>query len=189
IERGYLFGSRDEGGAETEVELVPVAEVEMVERPDRVGDLDQRHRQPGSSEQRREARDRGRQVARDGLARGGPARGGPRLRPRRRSASDSSRVRFEVRMTCGGCVALMVPISGIVTCQSEKTSSMNASNSSSARSVSSTRSTGAWDSCVSACSSGRRKRKGSEKISCSLSDIARLLCPASSSLMCRSCFW
>src|SRR5947209_18105794 len=33
--------------------------------------------------------------------------------------------------TCGGWVALIVPISGIVTCQSEKISSMNASNSSS----------------------------------------------------------
>jgi len=63
-------------------------------------------------------------------------------------------------------VALIVPISGIVTCQSEKTSSMKASNSSSARSTSSTSRTGerSW---VMACSSGRLSRKGSEKISCS----------------------
>ena len=45
-------------------------------------------------------------------------------------------------MTCGGCVALMVPISGMVTWKSESTSSRNASNSSSARSTSSISSTG-----------------------------------------------
>src|SRR2546422_2960739 len=100
-------------------------------------------------------------------------------------SSDNSRVRFAVMTACGGWVALIVPISGIVTCQSEKISSMNASNSSSHRSHSSTSSTGDCESCVIAWRSGRRSRKGSEKISCSFSSIARLLCPASSSLMCR----
>ena len=66
-------------------------------------------------------------------------------------------------MTWGGWVAVMVPISGMVTCHSENTSSMNASNSSSARSTSSTRRTGEvrW---LMAWSSGRRRRNSSEKI-------------------------
>ena len=60
---------------------------------------------------------------------------------RRLSASCSSRVRFEVRITAGRRRALIVPISGIVIWKSESTSSRNASNSSSARSISSISST------------------------------------------------
>ena len=57
------------------------------------------------------------------------------------SASCSSRVRFEVRITLGRRAAAIVPISGIVIWKSESTSSRKASNSSSARSISSIRST------------------------------------------------
>ena len=59
------------------------------------------------------------------------------------SASWISRVRFEVMMTIGGCAALMVPSSGMVTWKSASTSSRNASNASSVRSSSSISSTGA----------------------------------------------
>jgi hypothetical protein len=55
---------------------------------------------------------------------------------------------LEVSTTTGRLVALIVPISGIVTWKSERISSRNASNSSSARSISSIRSTGAFPSWV-----------------------------------------
>ncbi len=85
---------------------------------------------------------------------------------RRLSASCSSRVRFEVRITAGRRRALIVPISGIVIWKSESTSSRNASNSSSARSISSISSTtGSSESIAS--SSARRIRKRFEKSSSS----------------------
>ena len=59
------------------------------------------------------------------------------------SASWISRVRFDVMMTIGGCSALTVPSSGIVTWKSESTSSRKASKASSVRSSSSIRRTGA----------------------------------------------
>ena len=58
------------------------------------------------------------------------------------SASWTSRVRFEVRITRGGVSALIVPISGTVTWKSDRISSRYASNSSSARSISSMSRTG-----------------------------------------------
>ena len=85
------------------------------------------------------------------------------------SASWISRVRFEVMTTIGGCSALTVPSSGIVTWKSASTSSRNASNASSVRSSSSISSTGAPAvSGSSACSSGRLIRKRSENTSCSI---------------------
>ena len=63
-------------------------------------------------------------------------------RQRRRNASCSSRLRFEVSTTIGGRVAVNVPSSGTVTDPSPSASSRSASNSSSARSISSMRSTG-----------------------------------------------
>ena len=84
------------------------------------------------------------------------------------SASWISRVRFEVITTIGGCAALTVPSSGIVTWKSASTSSRNASKASSARSSSSISSTGApAGSGSSACSSGRLIRNRSENTSCS----------------------
>ena len=56
-------------------------------------------------------------------------------------ASCSSRVRFEVRITAGRERAVTVPISGIVIWKSDSISSRKASNSSSARSISSISST------------------------------------------------
>ena len=83
------------------------------------------------------------------------------------SASWISRVRFEVMTTIGGCAALTVPSSGMVTWKSASTSSRNASNASSLRSSSSISSTGApAGSGSSACSSGRLIRKRSENTSC-----------------------
>ena len=76
---------------------------------------------------------------------------------RRFSASCSSRVRFDVRITAGRRRAEIVPSSGIVIWKSERTSSRNASNSSSARSISSIRST-TCSSVSIASSSGRRIR-------------------------------
>ena len=85
------------------------------------------------------------------------------------SASWISRVRFEVMTTIGGCSALTVPSSGMVTWKSASTSSRNASNASSVRSSSSISSTGApAGSGSSACSSGRLIRKRSENTSCSM---------------------
>ena len=85
---------------------------------------------------------------------------------RRLSASWSSRVRFEVRITAGFRRARIVPSSGIVIWKSESTSSRNASNSSSARSISSMRSTtGSSESIAS--SSGRRIRNSGPKSSSS----------------------
>ena len=82
------------------------------------------------------------------------------------SASWISRVRFEVMTTIGGCSALTVPSSGIVTWKSASTSSRNASKASSVRSSSSISSTGApAGSGSSACSSGRLIRKRSENTS------------------------
>ena len=82
------------------------------------------------------------------------------------SASWISRVRFEVMTTIGGCSALTVPSSGMVTWKSASTSSRNASNASSVRSSSSISSTGApAGSGSSACSSGRLIRKRSENTS------------------------
>ena len=84
------------------------------------------------------------------------------------SASCTSRVRFEVMTTIGGCAAFTVPISGMVIWKSASTSSRNASNASSVRSISSISSTGAPAvSGSSACSSGRLIRKRSENTSCS----------------------
>ena len=79
----------------------------------------------------------------------------------------------------------MVPISGIVTWKSESTSRRKASNSSSARSISSIRSTGGAPVALMACKSGRLMRKGGEKMAASFSDIVWGV--LSSSLMCRSC--
>ena len=79
-------------------------------------------------------------------------------RQRRLSASCSSRVRLDVRMTVGRRVATIVPSSGIVTWKSDSSSSRNASNSSSARSISSIRSTTGSSTSI-ASSSGRRIRK------------------------------
>src|ERR1700735_703186 len=84
-------------------------------------------------------------------------------RQRRRSASESSRVPFEVRITCGMVVAVMVPSSGIETWKSDRSSSRNASNSSSARSISSISSTGGLSRRIAA-SNGRSSRYFSEKI-------------------------
>ena len=87
-------------------------------------------------------------------------------RQRRLSASCSSRVRFEVRITAGRRLAGIVPTSGIVIWKSESTSSRKASNSSSARSISSMSSTtGSSDAIAS--SSGRRIRNSGPKSSCS----------------------
>ena len=91
-----------------------------------------------------------------------------RYRQRRFSASDSSRVLFEVRKTIGSWVARTVPSSGIDTWYSERISSSRASVSSSTRSTSSTsRTTGS--SARIASSSGRVSRKSSEKMSSSSS--------------------
>src|SRR5881394_3497629 len=71
-------------------------------------------------------------------------------------------------ITCGGRPggALIVPISGIVIAKSASTSSRYASNSSSARSISSINSTGgSGREFSSARSSGRRMRNSSEKMS------------------------
>ena len=82
------------------------------------------------------------------------------------SASCTSRVRFEVMTTIGGCAAFTVPISGMVIWKSPSTSSRNASNASSVRSISSISSTGAPAvSGSSACNSGRLIRKRSENTS------------------------
>ena len=86
--------------------------------------------------------------------------GSQRNRQRRRRASDSSRVRLLVRITCGLCRARIVPSSGIVTCHSASTSRRNASKASSARSTSSMSSTGDR-SRVIASSSGRLSRNRS----------------------------
>jgi len=80
---------------------------------------------------------------------------------------------------------LIVPISGMVTWKSESTSRRKASNSSSARSISSMRSTGGAPGWLMACRRGRRMRKGGEKIAASFSDV--LWVELSSSLMWRSC--
>ena len=85
---------------------------------------------------------------------------------RRLRASCSSRVRLEVRITAGLRRARIVPSSGIVIWKSESTSSRNASNSSSARSISSIRST-TGSSVSIASSSGRRIRNSGPKSSSS----------------------
>ena len=87
-------------------------------------------------------------------------------RARRLSASWSSRVRFDVRITAGRRRAAIVPSSGIVIWKSESTSSRNASNSSSARSISSISST-TGSSLSIASSSGRRIRYSGPKSSSS----------------------
>jgi hypothetical protein len=82
-------------------------------------------------------------------------------------------------MTVGRRRASMVPISGIVIWKSESTSSRKASNSSSARSISSmSRTTGSSE--VIASSSGRRMRKSGPKSSCSSTD------PSWAARMCSS---
>ena len=69
-------------------------------------------------------------------------------------------------MTRGGVSALIVPISGTVTWKSDRISSRYASNSSSARSISSMSRTGATPSVASsAWRSGRRIRKSAPKMS------------------------
>src|SRR3989442_1321622 len=68
VEGGGLFGSREEDGAKAEVELLAIGDVEMVERADRVGDFDERYGETGPPEQRREPRDRRRQLARHRLS-------------------------------------------------------------------------------------------------------------------------
>ena len=99
---------------------------------------------------------------------------------RRLSASCSSRVRFEVRITAGLRRARIVPSSGIVIWKSESTSSRNASNSSSARSISSmSRTTGSSESIAS--SSGRRMRNSGPKSSSSET------VPSCAARMWRSC--
>ena len=98
---------------------------------------------------------------------------------RRLSASCSSRVRLDVRMTAGRRRAAIVPSSGIVIWKSERTSRRNASNSSSARSISSiSRTTGSSLSIAS--SSGRRIRYSGPKRSSSRS------VPSCAARMCRS---
>ena len=64
-----------------------------------------------------------------------------RKRQRRLSASDNSRVLFEVSTTLGRVAAVMVPNSGIETWKSDSTSSNSASVSTSTRSTSSINST------------------------------------------------
>ena len=66
-------------------------------------------------------------------------------------------MRLEVRTTSGGVAAPMVPISGMVIWKSDSSSSRKASNSSSARSISSIRST-AWSPARTASSRGRSSR-------------------------------
>ena len=89
-----------------------------------------------------------------------------RNRHRRFSASDSSRVLFDVNTTSGGRVAAIVPSSGIDTCHSDNTSRSKASVSTSTRSTSSiSRTTGSGERI--AASSGRGSRKSSVKMSCS----------------------
>ena len=85
---------------------------------------------------------------------------------RRLSASWSSLVRLEVRITLGRRRAAIVPSSGIVIWKSESTSSRNASNSSSARSISSISST-TGSSLSIASRSGRRMRYSGPKSSSS----------------------
>ena len=81
---------------------------------------------------------------------------------------------------------MIVPISGTVTWKSDSTSRRKLSNSMSARSISSMRRTGARSGCVMAWSSGRFRRKVSEKMSASFSGVAR---PSrSSSRIRRICF-
>jgi len=68
VEGGDLFGSRDKDGAKAEVELLAIGDVEMVERANRVGDFDECYGETGPPEQRREPRDRRRQLARHRLS-------------------------------------------------------------------------------------------------------------------------
>ena len=97
-------------------------------------------------EPRREARGRARAGSRSpARATGTAARGTDSAGA---SASDSSRVRLLVTMTCGVWRARIVPSSGIVTWNSASTSSRNASNASSARSTSSMSSTGGRSSVI-----------------------------------------
>ena len=102
----------------------------------------------------------GTRACRISISCGSDGYGSQRNRHRRRRASDSSRVRLLVRITCGLCRARIVPSSGIVTCHSASTSRRNASNASSARSTSSMSSTGDR-SRVIASSSGRLSRNRS----------------------------
>ena len=85
-----------------------------------------------------------------------------RCRHRRLSPSDSSRALFEVSTTSGMWRALIVPSSGTETWQSESTSRRKASNSASALSISSTRST-LGSSARIARRSGRGERNRREK--------------------------
>ena len=98
---------------------------------------------------------------------------------RRFNASCSSRVRFEVRITAGLRRARIVPSSGIVIWKSDRISSKKASNSSSARSISSmSRTTGSSVSIASR--SGRRMRNSGPNSSSS--DTV----PSCAARMCRS---
>ncbi len=83
---------------------------------------------------------------------------------RRLSASCSSRVRLEVSRTTGLRRASIVPISGIVIWKSESTSSRNASNSSSARSISSMRSTTCSSESIASSSGRRMRNSGPEEL-------------------------
>ncbi len=91
-------------------------------------------------------------------------------------------------MTMGGSGAFTTPISGIVTWKSERISSRNASNGSSARSISSIKRTGGpARSGSSARNSGRLIRNRSEKIDSSI--LSRPAPPASArriSTICRA---
>ena len=87
-----------------------------------------------------------------------------RNRQRRRSASDSSRLAFEVRTTNGRRVAVIVPSSGTVTWKSLSTSRSRPSTSTSALSVSSISSTFGSSPRI-AVSSGRGSRNSSLKMS------------------------
>ena len=87
-----------------------------------------------------------------------------RNRQRRLSASDSSRVEFEVSSANGRRVAVIVPSSGTVTWKSLSTSSSRPSTSTSALSISSTSSTVGSVRRI-AVSSGRGSRNSSENTS------------------------
>ena len=97
-------------------------------------------------------------------------------RQRRRSASCSSRLRFEVSTTTGGVRAVKVPSSGIVMPASPRNSNSSASNSSSARSISSISSTGGtgprWRT---ACRIGRSWRNSAVNRSASVSRVVMRL--------------
>ena len=81
VERRHFLGASHEDGAQAQVELVAIGDVEVIEGANRVGDFDERYRKAGAPEQRGEARDRrGEHRARTLSARRRQERGEPRLR-------------------------------------------------------------------------------------------------------------